>query len=72
MVQKYIEDLKKSAKIVVNADLLKEEGKQAETPAKTEEGVKTEGATAPAAGTAKPEAQQQGNAPAKTGPETVK
>jgi parvulin-like peptidyl-prolyl isomerase len=70
MVQKYIEDLKKSAKIVVNADLLKEEGKQAETPAKTEEGVKTEGATTPAAGTAKPEAQ--GNAPAKTGPETAK
>ncbi len=78
MVQKYIEDLKKNAKVVVNADLLKEEGKQAETPAKTEEGVKTQGTTTPAAGTekseatAKPEPKQQGNAPAKTGPETAK
>ena len=36
MVEKYIDDLKKNAKIAVNEDLLKEEGKQAEAPAKTD------------------------------------
>ena len=56
MVEKYIDDLKKSAKITLNEDLLKEEGKQEEVPAKVDES-----ALAPAAA-AKPEA------PAKTAP----
>ena len=37
-VQKYIEDLKKNAKIVINEDVLKEEVKRPEAPAKTEGG----------------------------------
>jgi peptidyl-prolyl cis-trans isomerase C len=56
MVEKYIDDLKKSAKITLNEDLLKEEGKQEEVPAKVDES-----ALAPAAA-AKTEA------PAKTAP----
>ena len=36
MVQKYIEDLKKSAKIVINEGFFKEEAKQGEAPAKAE------------------------------------
>ena len=34
MVQKYIEDLKKNAKIVINEEFFKEEAKQGEAPAK--------------------------------------
>ena len=36
MVQKYIEDLKKSSKIVINEGFFKEEAKQGEAPAKAE------------------------------------
>ncbi|MGD0229097.1 MAG: peptidyl-prolyl cis-trans isomerase [Syntrophorhabdales bacterium] len=66
VVQKYVEDLKKNAKIVVNEDLLKEEGKQGEAPSKASVGVKTEPVAKP-----EPEAkdkagaQGQENAPAK-------
>jgi len=74
MVEKYIDGLKKSAKISVNEDLLKEEGNQTEVPAKVGEGVKTEGAPAPVAPekpAASPQAQEL---PAKTAPasETAK
>jgi peptidyl-prolyl cis-trans isomerase C len=63
MVQKYIEDLKKSSKIVINESLFKEAA--AEAPAKAGAEVKEPPKEAPAA-QAKPGAPEQGKAPAKT------
>lgn len=75
VLEKYIEDLKKNTKIVVNEELLKE-GTKTEAPAKTEVPGKTEvpatqapSKEAPSATTpdakAKPEAAKEGAAPAK-------
>ncbi|OPY68587.1 MAG: putative peptidyl-prolyl cis-trans isomerase Cbf2 precursor [Syntrophorhabdaceae bacterium PtaU1.Bin034] len=61
VLQGYIEDLKKNAKVVINEDVLKEEAKKDEAPAKTEGAEKA----APDA-KAQPEAQKEGAAPAKT------
>ncbi len=67
VLQNYIEGLKKNAKIVINEDVLKEEGKKAEAPGKVEEQPKTESPakTEPDA-KAKPEAQSTQTAPSKT------
>jgi peptidyl-prolyl cis-trans isomerase C len=62
VLRKYLEDLKKSAKIVINEDTLKETVQKGEAPAKTEEASKPEeAAKAGPEAAAKPEA-----GPAKT------
>ena len=52
ILDKYVQDLKKNAKITINEDALKEESKKPEAGATTEPGAKTE---APAQPAAKPE-----------------
>ena len=65
MVQAYIDDLKKHAKIVVNEDLLKEEGKKEEAPLTSGGGPETQGGKPEAAVKAAPGAGEV-PAPAKT------
>jgi peptidyl-prolyl cis-trans isomerase C len=63
VLKKYIEDLKKGTKIVVNDDLLKEDAKKTEIPAKVEEAPKVP---------AGPSAPEAAVAPAKEAPTPVK
>jgi peptidyl-prolyl cis-trans isomerase C len=70
MVQKYIEDLKKKTKIVVNEDLLKEEGKKGEVPLTSEGSPETKGGAPEAAAKATP-GTEQAPAPAPTKTEAV-
>jgi parvulin-like peptidyl-prolyl isomerase len=48
VVQKYIEELKKNSRILVNEDMLKEEARQGQAPALTQDVTKTEPGAKPA------------------------
>jgi len=72
MVQQYIDGLKKNAKIVMNEDLLKEEAKQSETPAKAQAPDANDPAKNEPAGKAKPEGAGEGKSSTKTGAEAPK
>ena len=68
VLQKYIEELKKKSKIVINEDMLKEEARAGEAPAKPQDASKVEPgtATAPEASKTVAPAAPGTAAPAKT------